>query len=106
MRIIYIVDPTQAITNGVRAAAQTAGATEIAQGIPPRLVRDGVIGTYPFVYEEPDDPDKVPLQQAITVLRNQFQQSQSGTPRTAAQLNNFADAMTILMRKVVGELRD
>lgn len=106
MRRVYIVAPGTAISASVRSAAAAAGASEIAQGIPMRLVREGVTGTYPFVYEELDDPEKIPLEQAVNVLKNQFRLSQSGTPRTAAQMNNFADAVTIILRKVHSELRD
>ena len=95
MRHLYVVAPDQEIDQSVNDAAQAAGCAEVAQGVPPRLVREGVSGTYPFVYTEPDDPEKAPLQQAVGVLRNTFK-----TPRTAAQINNSIDAITVILRRI------
>lgn len=99
-RKVYIVDPQTTVTAQIAVDASAAGCAEIAQGIPAALVKAGVKGVYPFVYTEPDDPERAPAVLAINQLRNTY-----GTNRTAAQINNSLDALTVLMKKVVGELR-
>lgn len=100
-RRVYIIAPGQPITPQVEAAAAAAGAKEIAQGIPLGLEREGVTGTFPFVYEEPDDPERAPMRNAVIVLLNQLNRP-AGTQRTALQINNALDAISlILLRRVV-----
>lgn len=100
MRTIYVVAPGTTVTTAIEAAANAAGASEIAQGIPPRLVKEGITGTYPFVYTEPDDPEKAPFLVAAAQLKNTYQ-----TSRNATQINNSIDAITLILRKIVQELR-
>jgi len=96
MRKIYIVAPNTQLTAAVIDAAAAADCSEISQGIPPRLSRDGVTGEYPFAYTEPDDPEVAPLRAAVTVLRNQF-----GTTRTnLTQVSNALDAITLILRRI------
>lgn len=94
-RKFFVVAPNTVIDAAVRSAAQAQGCTEIAQGMPPRLAREGVTTAYPFVYTEPDDPTAPGLLLAVTQLRNTF-----NTNRNAAQINNSLDALTVLLRRL------
>jgi len=100
-RKVYIVSPGTDITNQVIADADNAGCSEILQGIPPRLVRNGVTGVFPFVYTEPDDPDKPGRALAVTIIRNTFKKT-----RTPAQIDNTLDALSLLMKQTISELKD
>jgi hypothetical protein len=95
MRKVYVVDPNSVVSQLVQDAAALLGCTEVAVGIPPRLVREGVTGVFPFVYTEPDDPQASGLRLAALQLRNTF-----NTARTAAQINNSLDAITLILRRL------
>jgi hypothetical protein len=94
MRKLYIVAPNASVDASVEAAAASAGASEICQGIPRRL--QGLVEeNYPQVFTEPDDPDLSGLVLAAAVLRNQF-----GTTRSnLTQVSNALDAITLILRR-------
>jgi hypothetical protein len=96
VRKVYIVAPGTPLTAGVITVAASAGCGEIAHGIPPRLEREGVTGTFPFIYTEPDDPEKVPLASAATLLKA-YLANPAGDPSIKA--------LIVVLQKVVGELR-
>lgn len=95
MRSVYVVPAGTEVTPEITAAAQAAGCGEVVVGIPPSLEAYVPDDGQPHVYTEPDDPAIPSLRQAAAVLRNTF-----GTTRTAAQVNNCLDAITVILRRI------
>ena len=94
MRKLYVVAPDTEIDDAVIAAATAAGSSEIVRGIPPSVVLDPP-PAFPFVYTEPDDPHMKALHLSAAVLRNTY-----GTTRTAAQVDNCLDAISVILRRI------
>lgn len=95
MRSVYVVPAGTEVTPDIAAAAQAAGCGEVVVGVPPSLEAHVPDDGQPHVYTEPDDPALPSVRQAAAVLRSTF-----GTTRTAAQMNNCLDAITVILRRL------
>lgn len=76
-------DDAIAILSDTANVGDTWNGTDIVPGAPP-----------------PPTPEEVAWKAAVTQLRNTF-----NTPRTAAQINNSIDAITVILRRIISELR-
>jgi hypothetical protein len=70
-RKIYIISKDTVIDDKVKAEAKTNGCSEIAKGVPRRLLeKASVLPKLPFVYEEDNiQPPSLPIDDEVTTLK-------------------------------------
>jgi hypothetical protein len=92
MRTLYIVAPNTVVDDSVIASANGA---EIVCGCPPSIAGQFPNPVYPFTYVETDDPELIPLNQAIQICVAYFN---NPTPTNAQSVTALKALMRIVKR--------